>query len=417
MLTAPLFRTGEPLADELNLAPNPKPTVEDKAQFGKLANLYTAFSVDFAAYALDLCVRAGSSSIADPFAGMGTLAEAGRTLPINLQLGDISPFAALSGIFRSSPRASIEESAALLERLSEATSARDELTFFAKLLKILADAAQTPIDEVLTNPTTRDYRRTALTVYLAALSRLHLYRRLGGSNPTWIKRSDVTADRASALRSIKATTAAGREFARYLPDIHPENITTSMWSNVNAHPIAFGSLDAIVTSPPYPNRTDYIRHYLPASELLLAAAGRDERLIRAQQISTPLIRHADPYRPLPSPVLELLHRIKAHTSYASERYYHKGFLYYFTDMHDALIKMHSWLRPGGILLMVVQDTYYKDVYIPTADLLILLAAPVGLRFMGRRDWRVRRHLSSLSPHSRRVMPNRALNETLIALSR
>ena len=417
MLTASLFRLGQPLEDEVSEAPNPKPTAADKARFGKLASLYTAFSGEFAAYALDICLRAGCTKIADPFAGMGTLAEAGRTRPIKLQLGDISPFAALSGAFRSARRADIEESMALLESISEDITADNEREFFAQLFSKFGTGTQSSFATVLTTPSAPEYRTTALITYLAALSRIRLYKRLAGSNPTWIKRPEAVADGASTLESIKATITAGREFAGHLPDLHPENQTSSMWSSIEAHTIAPGSLDAILTSPPYANRTDYIRHYLPASELLLAAAGRDERLVRAQQSSTPLIRDADPERPLPASVLKVLHEIRTHPSYASENYYYKGFLYYFADMFDALAKMRSWLRHGGFLLMVIQDTYYKDIHVPTADLLVEMAAAVGFQPAGRRDWRVRQHLSRLSPHSRRSMPNRILNESVIALSR
>jgi len=417
MLTASLLRSGQPLRDELGRAPNPKPTSADKARFGRLASLYTAFSGDFAAYALDICIRAGRTKIADPFAGMGTLAEAGRTLPIDLQLGDISPFAALSSAFRSAPRADIEESAILLQGVCDDIIADDEREFFAHLLCALESATQTPIATVLKIPSAPEYRIAALTIYMAALSRIRLYKRLAGSNPTWVKRPKAIADAASTRESIKATITAGREFARHLTDLHPENQTRSLWSSVNAYPIAPGSLDAIVTSPPYANRTDYIRHYLPASEMLLSAARADERQVRALQIGTPLIRDADPERPLPSSVLTLLQVIRTHPSYASERYYYKGFLYYFTDMLDALTRMRKWLRRGGIVIMVVQDTYYKDVYVPTADLLIEVANAVGFDLAARCDWRVRQHLSSLSPHSRRIMPNRTLKESVVALSR
>src|SRR5688500_3919780 len=98
-MTASLFDTLEGIERDLYEAPNPKPTSSDKARFGKLASLYTAFSSQFAGYALDMCLRAGHSRIADPFSGMGTLGEAARSRPVNLHLGDISPFAALSSAF------------------------------------------------------------------------------------------------------------------------------------------------------------------------------------------------------------------------------------------------------------------------------------------------------------------------------
>jgi len=130
--------------------------------------------------------------------------------------------------------------------------------------------------------------------------------------------------------------------------------------------------------------------------LLLAAAGRDERLVRAGQISTPLIRKDTPQHHLPAIITDILNQILKHPSYASKRYCYKGFLYYFSDMLHALERMHSWLRERGVLLMIVQDTYYKDIYVPTADMLIQLADSVGFKLAGRRDWRVLHHLSRLT---------------------
>jgi len=415
--TALLFTSGEKLRDELDQAPNPKPTTSDKARFGKLASLYTAFSCDFAAYVLDICLRAGFNKIADPFCGMGTLADAGRTLPISLHVGDISPFAALSGAFRAAHREEIEESAAMLGRLAENITADDERIFFTQLFLALGASERSPLGRVLSEPSVPEHRVTAFTIYLTALSRIRLYRSLAGSNPTWIKRPAVAADGVSTLESIKTTIAAGREFADRLPNLHPENHTTSIWTSIEDQKIVPESFDAIVTSPPYANRTDYFRHYRPATELLLAMAGRDERLLRAQQIGTPLIRDAKPERPLPTSVLDVLHSIRAHPSYASERYYYKGFLYYFADMSDALVRMHGWLRHGGLLFMVVQDSYYKEVHVPTADILIDLAIAVGFHLAGRRDWRVQQRLSHLSPYSRGVLPNRNLSESVVVLSK
>ncbi len=412
-----LFRTGKILEDAINAAPNPKPTASDKSNFGKLASLYTAFSSDFAAYALDICLRHGWTRIADPFSGMGTLADAGRARPISLQLSDISPFAVLSGAFRSASAEDIRRSIGLLKTLSARSVADDERGFFSELFSAIAASTETSIAAALVTPSTPEHRLTALTIYLAALSRIRLYKRFAGSNPTWIRRPETVADTASTRESIGATIMAALEFTERLPALHSENRTASNWLGIQDQAISPGSLDAILTSPPYANRTDYIRHYLPASELLLASANMDERPIRAKQIGTPLIRELLPEPQLPTSVMELLHKIRTHSSYASERYYYKGFLYYFSDMAAALARMHRWLRRRGFLLLVVQDTYYKEVHIPTADMIIDLATAVGFKPVGRRDWRVRQHLSQLSPHSRRMIPNRVLSESVIGFSR
>lgn len=416
-LTAALFRSGHSFRDGLADAPNPKPTSEDKERFGRLASLYTAFSVEFASYALDLCLRSGCTVIADPFSGMGTLAEAARTRPVTLLTSDLSPFAALSSTFRSSAKATIFESVALFEQLLEGIDAKNERQAYDQVLSQIASATGRSLGASIERPSGNRQRTTALMLYLAALSRIVLYRRLAGSNPTWIKKPEYIATTGAALRAMRGTISTARQYANQLPALNRSNRTKSSWSSIEELRLQPGSLDAIVTSPPYANRTDYIRHYLPASELLLSAASRDERQIRAQQIGTPLIRKHLPSLLLPATVWRVLEEIRTHPSYASERYYYKGFLYYFSDMHDALSKMRLWLRKGGLLFLVVQDTYYKDVYVPTADLLIEVGVGIGLKPVGRKDWKVRHHLSRLSPHSRQNFPNRTLIESMIAFSR
>ena len=412
-----LFRSDSRFLDALLDAPNPKPSAVDKAKFGQLASLYTAFSQEFATAILDLCLTEGCQTIADPFSGMGTVGEAARTREVNLSLGDFSPFAALSGAFRSSSRDDIVASAEIVSDLSVQIEADDEYVFFAHLLSAIGAGTETATRLALQAPTEPECRPTALAIYLAALSRLRLHKSFAGSNPTWIKRPSAAADGDATRLAVEQTLAAARQFAEALEPLHGQNRTRVSWAPLAEQSYQPGSLDAIVTSPPYPNRTDYIRHYLPASELLLNAAGQDERQLRLGQIGTPLIRGVPPNHTLPASAVQLIDQIKNHTSYASEGYYYKGFLYYFSDMMDALSRMKTWLRPGGLAFLVVQDTYYKDLHVPVADLLIDIAATQGFSLMGRQDWRVRSSLSQLSPHSRRRLPNRSLSESVIAFSR
>jgi hypothetical protein len=417
VLTVSLFSTAPGLEADLEEAPNPKPTAADKARFGKFASLYTAFSSDFAGYALDICLREGHFKIADPFSGMGTLGEAGRIRPVDMRLADISPFAALAGAFRSAPQEAIEESVSLLERLTNEIDAETDGEFFSGLFDILQSGTTDSIATILATPSAPEHRLAALGLFLAAVSRIRLYKSFAGSNPTWVRRPDQMADGPATREAMKATLKAVRGFTPQLPHLHPGNRTIANWSGIGAVSINDGSLDAVVTSPPYPNRTDYIRHYQPASELLIHAAGREERPIRIEQIGTPLIRSSEPVRTFPTSVRKVLQDIRTHQSYASEGYYYKGFLYYFDDMYDALARIYRWLRPGGLLLLVVQDTYYKDIRVPTARLLGDIAETIGFHLSATRDWRVRTSLSHLSPHSRRSLPTRVACESVLALNK
>jgi hypothetical protein len=406
-----------PLLDSLADAPNPKPTQWDKRQFGALASLYTAFSKEFASYALQLFQSQGLRVVADPFAGMGTVGEAGRPLAIELHLSDISPFAALSSAFRSARQSDIFAAATLIEELAPEIVADDERVFFEHLFNAVGTGSPNATELTLNAPTEPEHRQSALAIYLAALSRIRLHKRFAGSNPTWVKRPNQNADGDATRRALTETLNAARSYANNLECLHPDNRTVVRSSSVQDMPTEPNSLDAIVTSPPYANRTDYIRHYLPASEILLAASGRSEREVRLEQIGTPLIRTDSRSVAMPASVQNTLDRIRNHGSYASERYYYKGFLYYFVDMRKALRRLHEWLRPGGLLLMVVQDTFYKELHVATPDLLSDLAEAEGLLVAGRKDWNVRQSLSQLSPHSRKTARPGKLSEAVIAFSK
>jgi tRNA G10 N-methylase Trm11 len=242
-----------------------------------------------------------------------------------------------------------------------------------------------------------------------------MHKKLKGSNPTWTKRADAKI--GSGVDFEQALTSVSNHISSYAAQIRPMHAGFSVdLANRDVANLEWeaGSLDAIVTSPPYPNRTDYIRHYLPAAELLLAGDQDAERILREVQIGTPLIREGHANTSLPASVETVIERVRTHRSYASERYYAKGFRYYFDDMARSLAQFMRWLSPNGTVILVVQDTYYKEILISVADLLGDIAAASGLAVVGQERFKVRHPLSRLSPHSRAV-PKPQLSETVLML--
>jgi hypothetical protein len=395
----PLDKSSSPQRD-LASAPNPKPSSRDKSGFGRLASLYTAFSTDFAAFALELCQKDGHVEIADPFAGMGTIAEAGRGLPVHLYLNDLNPFAALTSVFRSSRKDLIHEAIESVKGDQIAGVATCERTSFDALMGETAKEAT--VDALVRNASGDAARFAALRIYLLSLVRLASFRRLGGSNPTWTKRAGDYVPSPDVLRLAHETvTRAATAYADSLVDLHSEFTAAFTSADVADLQRRSGSLDAIITSPPYPNRTDYIRHYLPAVEVLIAEDGDAERRLRETQIGTPLIRQGSISDTLPKLVQDTIESVRNHPSYASERYYAKGFAYYFTDLQNALRQFREWLKVGGSLILVVQDSHYKEMRIPVADLITDLALSVGgFELRSRKDFLVPQTLARLSPHSR-----------------
>lgn len=408
---------GDPMPGSLEGCPNPKPSLADKATFGRLASLYTAFSSDFASFALQDCLSRGLKRIADPFGGMGTLGEAARPLSVDLLLNDLNPFAVASCCVRTASAAQIGRAAETVRSLISLSDGEEDERRFELTVGALLPAGST-VSDCLNYPVGEVTRHVLCCLHILSVARIAMHKKLRGSNPTWTKRSPGSVafdgDFESAVdAAIKSVTA----YSSSLPAL-ADGFSVQL-SNCDVAELEWedGSIDAIVTSPPYPNRTDYIRHYLPAAELLLERNQEAERRLREIQIGTPLIRSEHVGMELPRSVETLIERVRTHRSYASERYYAKGFRYYFEDMSRVLARFAGWLAPKGVAMLVVQDTYYKEILVSVADLLGDIAQVHGLKVVEVKRFKVRNAMSRLSPQSRATLPKPQLAETVMLLSK
>ena len=404
------FETG--VFDELAEAPNPKPTAADKRGFGKLASLYTAFSRDFARFILELCLDSGHRTIADPFCGMGTLGEAGRGLPVHLVMNDLNPFAALTSVFRTARSNEILNALDLLQTYQLSSDGQVEAEGFRKATRVLLGGKNVSRD------LSEHDRVSLLAALIVCLIRTKVHHQLGGSNPTWMRREvGLQVDSKVIIEAHSLIESSVRDLAGQMEPLNPRFRTDSFSCDIQKLGLEPASLDAIITSPPYPNRTDYIRHYLPAAELFLPNCEMNERDMRETQIGTPLIRKLTERRPFTDSVASTLEAIRSHPSYASESYYVKGFEQYFDDMRRSIALFSSWIKPGGDLFLVLQDVHYKDLRVPVIDLILELAEGDNFAFRARRDFRVQSALSNMSPHSRKSGGGRKSFETVVRLTR
>lgn len=407
----------EPKPGSLEGCPNPKPSSADKATFGRLASLYTAFSSDFASFALQECLSRGHKRIADPFAGMGTLGEAARSRSLDLALNDLNPFAVASCCVRTASASQISHAAETVRLLTSLGRGEDDERRFELAVGALLPPGST-VSDCFKTPVGETERHVLCCLHILSVARIVTHKKLRGSNPTWTKRSAGNVPLDGDFES--AVDAGIRSLTAYSAQLSPlaDGFSVQL-SNCDVAELEWeeGSVDAIVTSPPYPNRTDYIRHYLPAAELLLGGNQETERRLREIQIGTPLIRPEHAGTDLPRSVETLIERVRTHHSYASERYYAKGFRYYFEDMSRVLARFAGWLAPNGIVMLVVQDTYYKEILVSVADLLGDIAQVHGLNLVGVERFEVRNAMSRLSPQSRATLPKPQLAETVMLLSK
>jgi len=162
------------------------------------------------------------------------------------------------------------------------------------------------------------------------------------------------------------------------------------------------SVDIVLTSPPYCTRIDYAA----ATRIELAViapliSGTPDELSRLMIGSTRVSKNPIAVSPTWGPrCLKFLDQIRSHPSKASAGYYYKTHLDYFDKMERSIEKFTSALKPDGSAIMVVQDSYYKDIHNDLPSILAEIAAGHGLTLKRREDFYLRRSMSGINPHTR-----------------
>jgi DNA modification methylase len=157
------------------------------------------------------------------------------------------------------------------------------------------------------------------------------------------------------------------------------------------------SFDLILSSPPYCTRIDYAMATLPELSLLgFGQQGFD--ILRRNMIGTATINSAmvEPNSGWGSTCLILLEKINNHQSYASKSYYYKNFLQYFDGLYKSLSEINRVLRPGGHCILVVQDSYYKDLHIDLARIVAQEGDKFNWELTQRLDFPSLRNLTRIN---------------------
>ncbi len=154
-------------------------------------------------------------------------------------------------------------------------------------------------------------------------------------------------------------------------------------------PLADGTVDLVVTSPPYANAIDYMR----AHKFSLIWFGRDLgdlRELRGRYIGSERNDGVDG-RSLPGAVRRVVSRVRS-----LDRRKAKVLAKYFVDMRRVLAEMRRVLRSGRAAVMVVGNSTMRGTLVPTHRCLGQLGEDVGLELVGTGERQLDR--------DRRMMP-------------
>src|SRR5204862_8362818 len=83
--------------------------------------------------------------------------------------------------------------------------------------------------------------------------------------------------------------------------------------------------------------------------------------------------------------LQFLQKMYEHPSKASKTYYHKNHLQYFHSVHRSLGELSRVLKTNGKCILVVQDSYYKELHNDLPSIFVEMAQYHGLSLFQRVD--------------------------------
>ena len=243
------------------------------------------------------------------------------------------------------------------------------------------------------------------------------------SNPTWVR-----PDQAETLAKA-ASGQLGSQFGSTLELFsHQAVLAASDTIRVPCR-IEIGdardldlqddSVSITLTSPPYLTRLDYA----VSMSFELAALGFREREqnyqdLRASLMGTTRIRPKANLLPdCPDSVRRLIDAIAGHDSYASSGYYKKNITQYFQDAQSGITEMKRVMQPGGVVLFVLQTSYYKEIEIDLGGLYIDLLDSQGFEVERLCRLPVTRVMSSIHGASPQSQKREYFEDVILAVKR
>lgn len=252
----------------------------------------------------------------------------------------------------------------------------------------------------------------------------HLLRPFLTSNPTWIKRPKSSRDK---LRPECATIRDS--FRRNLDSMfppppghgHPTHQAEKVIRVGSSEklPLPNNSINCVIGSPPYCTRIDYAVATSPELAILGYSSELGFETLRRQLIGTSTVPSNLPKAPrnLGRRCLAFLDAVSCHSSKASSTYYYKNHLQYFLSIAGSLSEIHRVLKIGGRCVLVVQDSYYKDIHNDLPGILSEMARVRGLHLCDRTDFTLGRTLAGINRRAKEYRKSFSAVESVLVLQK
>lgn len=403
----------EPMRDLTGRVLTPKKPLVDSSGAADIFPYYAGFSFDWARHLLDEQAFGENSVVLDPWNGSGTTTVAAQSLGY-LSIGvDLNPVAEVVANVRSRrPSKDIEQRFPGRPISVKVTSA-DPLTAWFRLSTVRRIRGWlAAFDEA-------DVELREIGIVSAFLAVQRLTYSFQGSNPTWVKVARMPEEQLSvpAAKVDESIVQSFISIAERSKEIPPAvKAALHIRGSSKELPIRDRTVSTILTSPPYLTRIDYAVAY--RRELaVLGIDTRNKSSLRSRLMGTTAIRSAKPAGfQVHTKASQLLKSIAEHPSYASATYYSKQAVQYFGDLAASLSELSRVSRQGASMTLVVQDSFYKDILLPLAEICVEESEAQGWKLQKHRRIEVKRSMGTLNLAAKNYKKS-AVTESIMTFKR
>ncbi len=419
---------------------NPKQWADRTEGTRSFYEYYAGFSRLFVRNAMEQIGVGSAATILDPWNGAGTTTEAGVAAGLSVRGYDINPamvLVAKARLLTNTVLGSVEPICSDILLKAKKTIKiidREPLeTWLSPSTAVAVRAIETSIQRLLVDskkycpianfPTLAGVSSLAAFYYTALFKTLRqLLAPLRGSNPTWFKQRGAMPRLQAPVGTIH--NIFRREVCLLLSSLDAgvtanQRIEATLdISSSTTLSLSDKSVDAVIASPPYCTRLDYAVATMPE----LALIGVDDvafRGLRNSMIGSPTVVTGalDDSTNWGLACSQFLENVRAHPSKASAGYYLKVFISYFWKMNHSLSELARVMIPSAPMVLVVQDSYYKDVHNDLAAILSEIAVNRGFTLIHRDDFVVGTSLRSINTRSRSYRRSCSVVESVLLFRR
>lgn len=394
---------------------NPKLKSRNKASLFKY---YAGFSIDFVENAIQKTLSEKSDPkeilVLDPWNGSGTTTNTCGNLGISSIGIDRNPAMAVISKAREASEYDFTSLSIGLDDIVTRTSKKDPL------LSWITPAGVSTLRKIEHNikKLSNDEAKSLGYVILFNATK-NLLKKYISSNPTWIKKPDPKHRIRPSLNSIITELDKCISLIKHQKpnDASADKKPSIIVADSRAIPIQSQTVDLIITSPPYCTRIDYA----VATSIELAVLAYDQekfQLLRNELIGSTLIENGVSVNSAWGRLCcETLDRIRSHPSKASNGYYIKNFLRYFDSLYESITEISRVTKLGGTCYIVVQDSYYKEIFIDLASITCDMFSTNGWALTEKTDFVSKHNKAHINTKSTKYQKNKVATESVLILRR